>query len=66
MKGHTEVEVDKLPNCDLCKESGITETAQYDAKTTFGSWASLCKIHFLRFGIGLGLGRGQKLVLKKL
>lgn len=43
--------------CDLCKR----KQAKYDAKTTLGPWAYLCEECFKRFGVGLGLGRGQKI-----
>lgn len=59
---HTQVEVRELPNCDFCKANPTP--AAYDGKTTFGPWANMCDTHFQRFGIGLGLGKGQKLLLK--
>jgi hypothetical protein len=49
-----------LPQCDFCGSK-----AEYDGKTGFGPWASMCKTHFSMLGIGLGTGKGQKLVLKK-
>lgn len=53
--------VPKLPDCDICgKEAG------YDAKTQYGPWAYLCERHWLLFGIRLGTGFGQKLVLEPL
>lgn len=59
---HTDVEVHKLPNCDFCKVNPTP--AAYDGKTIFGPWANMCDTHFQHFGIGLGLGKGQKFVLK--
>ena len=59
-KPHTEVVVSRLPKCDFC-----SATAQYDGKTRMGPWANMCPMHFRTYGIGLGLGRGQKLVLKR-
>ena len=56
---NTEVEVVKLPMCNFCSKE-----ATYDGKTTMGPWAYMCKDHFLVNGIGLGLGKGQKLVVK--
>lgn len=65
MENNTEVEVLTLLNCDLClKQNQHIEKAVYDCKTTFGSWAHLCQYHFDNYGIGLGLGKGQKLVVK--
>lgn len=56
---HTEVKVSELPKCDFCGE-----TAQYDGKTRLGPWADMCSRCFKTYGVGLGLGRGQKLILK--
>ena len=49
-----------LPNCDLCIKP---VDACYDGKTIMGPWAYMCKGHFATHGIGLGPGKGQKLVL---
>ena len=59
-KPHTEVVVSRLPKCDFCPT-----TAQYDAKTRMGPWANMCPTHFRMYGYGLGLGRGQKLILRR-
>ena len=59
--GATSVKVAKIPNCDFCKMDGVDKPAEYDGKTYPGPWAYMCKEHFLEHGIGLGLGRGQKL-----
>jgi hypothetical protein len=61
----TLVYVSQLPDCDFCKESGEKVSAQFDGKTVFGPWANMCDIHFGQFAIGLGIGRGQKLEVKK-
>lgn len=61
MKGHSEVIVDELPKCDW---PGCTNTAAYDAKTTAGPWANVCDQHFESECYGLGLGVGQKLILR--
>ena len=57
----TSTKVEQLPNCDFCGE-----TAEYDIKTTFGPWANACHAHFQMYGMGIGLGRGQKLELNKI
>ncbi len=57
---HKKIEVSKLPKCDFCARS-----AKYDGKTQHGSWANMCPSHFDFWGVGLGLGRGQELILKK-
>lgn len=53
--------VSAIPPCDLCKDG---TPARYDGKTVFGPWANLCVDHFLAYGIGLGTGLGQRLILK--
>lgn len=52
-------EVSRIPNCDFCDRP-----AAFDGKTTEGPWAYMCEPHFTRFGIGLGMGVGQRLILK--
>jgi len=51
-----EVEVAEVPKCDVCGAKAV-----YDSKTIHGPWAYLCELHFRRLGIGLGVGKGQKL-----
>lgn len=65
MNKHTEVEVAELPICDLCKSNLEEKLAEYDSKLKNGVWANVCEYHFKKFGTGLGLGNGQKLILKK-
>ena len=50
----------KLPRCDFCSAK-----AEYDGKTRDGPWAYMCEAHFRLRGIGLGVGRGQRLVEDK-
>ena len=66
MATHTTVVVPKLPLCNFkehghCRDDG---EAHYDGKTIYGSWGYMCEHHFTAFGVGLGLGRGQKLIVK--
>ena len=65
MKNHTQVEVPRLPQCDFCKQDPTVmyQEAHYDGKTKMGPWANMCREHFRQFGTGLGLGKGQELVL---
>lgn len=65
MEKGKEAVVDELPLCDLCKMEGSETIAKYDGKTRQGPWGYMCEMHFKTHGIGLGLGRGQKLVLEK-
>lgn len=55
----TETVISEARACDLCGE-----TALYDARTHFGSWAYLCQLHFEDVTDGrLGTGYGQRLVV---
>lgn len=58
-KGHSVV-VSQAHKCDLCSES-----AAYDGKTIHGPWAWMCEAHFQTLGIGTGVGRGQRLVVRQ-
>lgn len=57
---HTQVEVTELPKCNFCNAE-----AEYDGKTRMGPWVNMCELHFKIYGIGLGLGKGQKLILRR-
>ena len=55
-----ETIVDEFPKCDFCNNK-----AGYDMKIAVGGyWAYVCEEHKC-FGIKLGAGYGQKLVLSK-
>lgn len=54
-----KVKVKRIPNCDICGEK-----ARFDAKTKNGPWGYLCAECFSTYGIGLGTGLGQELVLE--
>lgn len=56
-----QVKVERLPICDFCFNEGKHNRAHYDGKTDLGYWANMCESHFESFGIGLGMGKGQKL-----
>lgn len=43
----------------MCEDVAVT--AKYDGKTQFGQWAYMCPSCFGKYGIGLGLGKGQRL-----
>jgi hypothetical protein len=57
MKDMTETRVVEIPKCDICGED-----AEYDGKTVMGPWSFMCQADFEFFGVGLGTGRGQRLV----
>lgn len=44
--------------CDVCGEEIVEQF--YDAAMRTGQWACMCSMCFSRYGIGLGIGRGQK------
>ncbi len=56
MKNETTV-INAIPKCDVCGKP-----AMYDAKTIHGPWAYLCQNCFKEVGVGLGLGKGQKII----
>lgn len=60
----TQVTVPELPPCDFCKEQGVTKDAHYDGNTTIGQWAFMCNAHYSVYGMGLGTGVGQRLILE--
>lgn len=57
----TTTQVTTLPKCDIC----AGQTAKYDAMTSRGPWAYMCQECFGDYGVGLGLGKGQELILCK-
>ncbi len=48
--------------CDFCKRAGSLKRATVDGKTKHGPWAFMCDKHFKTEGVGLGIGKGQRLV----
>src|SRR6185437_5729972 len=63
---HQYVLVADLPVCDYCHAKGVGKLAEYDFQTTYLYWANGCAEHYemnRRYDT-LGLGKGQKLVLK--
>lgn len=59
---NTETTVAAYPACDLCRPA-LQRDAHFDGKTDMGPWAYMCDTHFRAHGLGLGLGRGQRLIL---
>lgn len=59
---HESVEVRVLPPCDFNIHH---PAAAVDGKTKMGPWANMCEGCFQSNGVGLGLGKGQRLVVKK-
>jgi hypothetical protein len=59
------VEVAVIPPCDLCKlKKGRNIPATVDGATVFGMWGYLCNDCYHLYGVGIGVGQGQLLVLK--
>ena len=44
--------------CDLCNKPIIN--VFIDGRTSFGPWANMCPECHVKFGVGLGTGRGQR------
>jgi len=65
MNNHTQVKVDRLPDCDICSVKGLARPAHYDIKMPMGGWANVCEEHYDYYGTGLGLGKGQALILEQ-
>lgn len=59
----TTTYVTALPACDFCKGQGTVKEATYDGRTAAGVWANMCRFHFDVFGLGLGTGKGQELIV---
>jgi hypothetical protein len=60
----SETYVRSYPDCDICKyEQNRTTEAHYDGRTTSGQWGFMCEVHFASRGLGLGTGRGQRLIV---
>ncbi len=57
--------ISEYPLCDFCMEDFNKTEATYDGVTVYGKWAFMCKYHFELYGIGTGLGVGQKLIKKE-
>ena len=70
--------LDERPACDLCVERmvsrGMTREAAedysrrhrpaaIDGRTTMGPWAFMCIDDYDRYGVGLGMGKGQRLLI---
>ena len=55
-----QTEVNVLPSCGFCKNE-----AKYDGKTVYGPWGYMCQLCFDTYGTGLGIGKGQELILKE-
>jgi hypothetical protein len=56
--------VAELPPCDIHRHIRNVEiAARYDAALRRGGWAYMCEDCFTVYGIGLGTGRGQRLIV---
>ena len=48
--------------CDICNKP--FGKLMYDARTSMGGWGNLCSRCFNRYGVGLGVGKGQRYSLQ--
>ncbi|WP_430788148.1 DUF4314 domain-containing protein [Actinoplanes sp. G11-F43] len=56
--------VTELPPCDIHRAMSDTVIpAGFDGSTRLGPWAYMCDGCFKAYGLGLGVGRGQRLIL---
>lgn len=48
--------------CNFCEQTGVVlDTESFvDGMTKMGPWAVMCDSHFIRFGVGVGPGQGQR------
>ena len=53
--------VDEKPKCDICQQ----KQADYDGRTIYGTCAFMCLTCFKRYGVGLGIDKGQRLKVRK-
>ena len=53
--------IKETKHINTCDIRGCKNKAEYDGKTNFGCWANMCSKCFKIWGLGLGLGKGQKL-----
>lgn len=59
--------VARLPLCDTHGTIFVGEPvplARVDGRTVYGPWANMCLECHDRIGVGLGTGKGQRLVLR--
>lgn len=65
-KNGTEAYISELPDCQFAHTLTNRPKAEYDFRTTDGRWGYGCDRHWRmhRLHTELGLGKGQKLVVK--
>jgi len=62
--GSTETKVNSgMMSCDFCLPKEVRPVV--DGRTKHGPWAAMCPDHFKEFGVGLGTGYGQRLVVEE-
>lgn len=52
--------ISKARPCDIDPSHG---DAEYDGRTITGPWANMCESCYLSLGVGLGTGKGQRLIV---
>lgn len=51
----------KTKYCSFCMAKGIMQQARFEGRTEEGDWAYMCFKHYAQHGVGLGIGRGQRI-----
>lgn len=44
--------------CDICGTNNLS--SYVDGRTLTGQWAYMCEACYLKYGTGLGIGKGQR------
>jgi len=57
--------LDTRPGCDICAGRGEKALAAVDGATRMGPWAYMCIPCFDTYGVGLGMGKGQRLLIEE-
>lgn len=50
--------------CDICGCSLTGYKSFVDGRTKNGRWAIMCELCYVKHGVGLGVGKGQKYEMK--
>ena len=62
VRGETVIWSSPEPTCDMCGAAGVRERATVDGATWMGPWACMCDGHHKMHGVGIGTGKGQRII----
>ena len=48
------INIESIPECDICREFDRKRKAYVDGKTVHGPWANMCELCFMVHGMGIG------------